>query len=128
MIEFEPWSPVRGAQDGLDSTGQVYKEVAHQEKPTAQKACMVNQYPLDKPSPCLFISLYNFLQSTQQLPQTNYSLWQTRKENVHFFVCLKGWGALDIFGVFAQMILFVCTHVFTNVVNQVLARGQGRWK
>lgn len=59
VIEFEPWSPVRGAQDGLDSTGQVYKEVAHQEKPTAQKACVVNQYPLDKPSPRLFINCPN---------------------------------------------------------------------
>lgn len=42
VIEFKPWSPVWGAQECLDSTSQVYKEVAHQEKPTAQKACMVN--------------------------------------------------------------------------------------
>lgn len=50
MIEFKPRSPVRGAQECLDSTGQVYKEVAHQEKPTAEKACMITSQrnPLDK--------------------------------------------------------------------------------
>lgn len=37
MIEFKPWSPVRGAQECLDGTSQVYKEIAHQEKPTAKK-------------------------------------------------------------------------------------------
>lgn len=37
VIELEARSPVRGAEQSLNSTGQVNKQIAHEEKPGIKK-------------------------------------------------------------------------------------------
>jgi len=33
VIEFKAWPPVRGPEESLQCTGQVYKHVAHEKEP-----------------------------------------------------------------------------------------------
>ncbi len=36
VVEFKAWSPVRGPEECLQCTGQIYKHVAHQEEPVGK--------------------------------------------------------------------------------------------
>ncbi len=51
VVEFKAWSPVRGPEECLQCTGQIYKHVAHQEEPVGK---------IDKNSSVSYTALGNF--------------------------------------------------------------------